>query len=73
MDIGKLFEVSMKGLNLIQTLAQQRKDITPVLTSMKNVFSKRSEDVTQEELDGLERELDEALDEFEKPMKKFGK
>jgi hypothetical protein len=37
---------------------------------MKNVVSKRPQDVTEEDLDEIERILDEKLDEFEKPLKR---
>ena len=70
-DIQKIFDIGMKGLGLIQSLAQQSKDITPVIRSLTNVFSKRVEDVTDEELDQIEADLDAALDEFEKPMDKL--
>lgn len=72
-DLAKLFSLGMKGLNLIQGLAQQGKDITPVVRSLTNVFSKRPEDVTDAELDAVETDLDAALDEFEKPMNKLSK
>lgn len=71
MDIGRIFSLGMKGLNLIQGLAQQGKDITPVVKSLTNVFSKRPEDVSDAELDEVEKNLDEALDEFERPMDKL--
>jgi hypothetical protein len=72
MDIQKLFNVGMQGLSLIQTLSQQGKDVMPVITSLTNIFSKRPDQVTDQELDDTEKELDEALDEFEKPMNKLG-
>lgn len=70
MDIQKLFEVSMNGLQLIQGLAQQGKDIKPVLTSLTNIFSKHPDQVTDEELDKVESDVDAAQDEFERPMNK---
>lgn len=73
MDIEKLFNVGMKGLNLIQSLAQQRKDVKPVITSLTNIFSKHPGQITDKELDDTEANLDAALDEFERPMKKFDK
>lgn len=72
-DFQQLFDVSMKGLNLIQSLAQQGKDIKPVLTSLTNIFSKHPDQITDEELDKTEADLDAALDEFEHPMTKLGK
>jgi hypothetical protein len=72
MDIQRIFNLSMKGLNLIQSLAQQGKDIKPVLTSLTNIFSKHPGQVTDEELNKAEADLDTALDEFERPMKKSG-
>lgn len=71
--LQRIFDLSMKGLNLIEKLAQQRQDIKPVLTSLTNIFSKHSDQVTDEELDKVEADLDAALDEFERPMKKLGK
>lgn len=71
MDIGKLFGVAMKGVTLIQSLAQQGKDIKPVVTALTNVFSKHPDQVTDAELDETEADLDAALDEFEKPMTKL--
>lgn len=70
MDIQKLFEVSMNGLQLIQGLAQQGKDIKPVITSLTNIFSKHPDQITDEELDKVESDLDAAQDEFERPMNK---
>lgn len=71
MDIQRLFEIGMKGLALIQSLAQQRKDVTPAIMALRNVFSKRSEAVTDAELDEVEATLDRVLDEFERPMDKL--
>lgn len=68
MDIARVFEVGMKGLNLITTLAQQGKDITKVVQATTNIFSKRPEDVTDADLDDTEALLDSELDEFEKPL-----
>lgn len=70
-DIQKIFDTAMKGLNLVQGLAQQGKDITPVIRSLTNIFSKRVGDVTDEELDQIEADLDAAMDEFERPMNKL--
>lgn len=70
MDVQRVFDIGMKGLNLIQSLAQQGKDVKPVITSLTNIFSKRTEQVTDAELDEIEVDLDNALDEFEKPMTK---
>lgn len=72
-DLDKLFSVGMKGLNLIQSLAQQGQDVKPVLTSLTNVFSKHPNDVTDEELDKTEADLDAAFDRFEAPMNKLNK
>jgi hypothetical protein len=73
MDIEKLFELGMKGLNLIHGLAKEGKDITPVVVSLKKIFSKHPGQVTDQELDDTEADLDRAQDEFEKPMKKLEK
>jgi hypothetical protein len=70
MDIGRLFGLLNKGLGVVVTLAQQGKDISQAVTAMKNVVSKRPQDVTEEDLDEIERILDEKLDEFEKPLKR---
>lgn len=70
MDIQRIFDLGMKGVNLITSLATQGKDISRAATALKNVFSKRPEDVTEAELDEVERVLDELLDEFEKPLKR---
>lgn len=72
-DIQAIFDTAMKGLNLIQGLAQQGKDVAPVIRSLTNIFSKRASDVTDEELNQIEADLDAALDEFEKPMSKLKK
>lgn len=69
-DMGRIFEVGMKGLNLITTLAQQGKDITKVVQATTNIFSKRPEDVTDADLDDTEAKLDEELDQFELPLKR---
>lgn len=68
MDMARIFEIGMQGVSLIQSLAQQGKDIMPAVTALKNVFSKRPEDVTEAELDETEAVLDRLLDEFEKPL-----
>lgn len=67
-DVGRIFEVAMTGLNLVTSLAQQGKDISTAVGALTKVFSKRPQDVTEEELDETERQLDELLDEFEKPL-----
>lgn len=71
-DLQRLFDVSMKGLNLMQGLAQQGKDIKPVWNALTNIWSKQADQVTDEDLDKTEADLDAALDEFEKPMNKLG-
>lgn len=73
MDIARLFKIGMTGLNLVQSLAQQGKDVTPTITALTKVFSKHPEQITDAELDDTEAELDRQLDEFEKPMDKLGK
>jgi hypothetical protein len=70
MDIARIFSMVSKGLGVVTMLAQQGKDISQAVTAMKNVVSKRPQDVTDEELDEAERILDEKLDEFEKPLKR---
>lgn len=72
-DIARIFELGMKGLMLVQGLAQQGKDVTPVIRSLTNIFSKRPVDVSDEELDSTEADLDAAQDEFERPMSKLSK
>lgn len=68
MDIARLLELGMKGVSIIQTLAQQRQDIMPVVTALKNVFSKQEDQITEADLDAVEEVLDRMLDEFEKPL-----
>lgn len=70
-DIQRIFDVGMKGMNLIQSLAQQGKDLKPTITALTNVFSKRPDQVSDEELDKTEEQLDQMLDDFEQPMTKL--
>lgn len=68
MDIERIFSIVNTSVGIIQTLAQRGKDISTVVTTVKNIVSKRPEDVTEADLDEAERILDEKLDEFEKPL-----
>jgi hypothetical protein len=70
MDVQRLLEVGMKSFNIIKTLAQQGKDIMPAITAATNVFSKRADQITDKDLDEVERQLDDMLDEFEKPLRR---
>jgi hypothetical protein len=68
MDISRILDIGMKSMTIITSLAQQGKDITRAVNAAKNVFSKDVGQITDEDLDSTERELDEMLDEFEKPL-----
>jgi hypothetical protein len=68
MDISRILDIGMKSMTIITSLAQQGKDITRAVNAAKNVFSKDVGQITDEDLDTTERELDEMLDEFEKPL-----
>jgi hypothetical protein len=69
----KLLPLALQGVSIIQALAQNGKDIMPVVTALKNIFSKRPEDITDADLDEVEAVLDAQIDEFELPMKKLKK
>lgn len=68
MDIARILSLGMKTLTTITSFAQSGKDITKVIEAGKNVFSKDASQITDADLDEAERVLDEALDEFEKPL-----
>lgn len=68
MDLEKLFVVLNKAADLTVKLGQNGKDFLPAVNAIKNIVSKRPEDVTDDDLDDVETDLDEALDEFEKPL-----
>jgi len=68
MDISKLFGTISKGISLVTTLAQQGKDISRVTVALQKVVSKHPNQVTDEELDDTELELDDMFDEFEVPL-----
>lgn len=68
MDLEKLFVVLNKAADLAVKLGQNGKDFLPAVNAIKNIVSKRPEDVTDDDLDDVETDLDEALDEFEKPL-----
>jgi hypothetical protein len=67
-DMGRIFEVAMKGVTFVESLAQRGKDISIATVALKNIFSKRPEDVTDADLDEVEEGLDADLDEFEHPL-----
>lgn len=68
MDIARVLDIGMKAMTVVTSLAQQGKDITRAVTAAKNVFSKDAGQITDEDLDRAEAELDEMLDEFDKPL-----
>lgn len=69
-DIATILNIGMKSLGVIQSLAQNGKDIMPAVTAARNVFSKDVSQITEADLDEVEATLDAMLDEFEKPLQR---
>lgn len=58
----------LKGLDLIVQLVKQGKDFMPVVEAMKKVATKKPEEITEDDLNELETDLDRQVDEFLKPL-----
>lgn len=71
MDLKRLFDLLNTGLDLIREGAQQGTDINDAVVALKNIVSKRPEDVTDKDLDEVERKLDAKQEAFEKPMRRI--
>lgn len=67
-DVDRIVAVGMQTLTLIEKFAQQGQDFTKILVAGKKVFSKDSDQITDEELDATEQELDDLEEDFLKPL-----
>ena len=69
MDPVLIFSIIEKGLTLIPVLIQAGQEVIPLIQRLTQVAKGGAAGtVTQEELDALEKDLDQALNDFNTPM-----
>lgn len=71
-DIAAILNVATKGLTFVEQAVADApavmSEVAPVVTALKNIFSKPADQITEEELDQVENMLDDELDDFETPL-----
>ena len=68
MGAAAILAIVAKAITYIDLAVQSGNDVSAIVTSVKNLVTKKPEDVTTEELAALEAELDRNLADFNTPI-----
>ncbi len=63
-NFTQLVDLAQKGFKVIASLQDAGEDIAPAVTALKNIFTKKKEDITQADIDDTHMVLLDQLNKF---------